>query len=118
MPLVVSENSMCPLRSEFSDLTRSLDLAPEHGHLVAKGQQVGLLGAIGADEENDELDETVDGEVSEGPELAAYSLPTHRRGKVAEEDLGREAATQRRDRIFGQYGPTRSSTARSGLSLT
>jgi hypothetical protein len=60
----------------------------------------------------------VDGEVSEGPELAAYSLPTHRRGKVAEEDLGREAATQRRDRIFGQYGPTRSSTARSGLSLT
>jgi hypothetical protein len=60
---------------------RSLDLAPQHGHFVAKCQQLGLLGAIGAGEEDDELEEMADGEVSEGPELAACPLPTHRRGR-------------------------------------
>jgi hypothetical protein len=55
-------------------------LAPEHGHFVAKGQELDLLGTIGAGEEGDELEQVADGEVGESPEVAAYSVPTHRRG--------------------------------------
>jgi hypothetical protein len=36
------------------------------------------LGAIGAGEEDDELEQAADGEVIEGPELASCSVPSHR----------------------------------------
>ena len=41
------------------------------------------------EDEDDELDETVEGEVGKGPGLAAYSVPMHRRWKVAERKQGR-----------------------------
>jgi hypothetical protein len=57
------------------------DLAPEHGHLMAKGQQLDLLGGIGVDKKDDEFEQPANGEISEGPELAARSVPSHRRGR-------------------------------------
>jgi hypothetical protein len=60
---------------------RSLDLAPQHGHVVAKCQQLGLLGAIRAGEEDDEFEKVADGEVSKGSELPSCSVPTHCRGR-------------------------------------
>jgi hypothetical protein len=63
---------------------------------VAKGEQLGLLGAIGVGEENDELERVAHREVSESPELPSCSVPTHRRGKVAErkQDRGSPCSTQ------------------------
>ena len=87
-------------RSEDRTVCRSegltLDVAPQDGHLVAKGEQLGLLGAIGAGEENDELEHVAYGVVSESPELPSCSVPTHRRGKVAErkQDRGSPCSTQ------------------------
>jgi hypothetical protein len=64
--------------------------------LAQKGEQLGLLGTIGAGEEDDELERAAHREVSESPELPSCSVPTHRRGKVAErkQDRGSPCSTQ------------------------
>jgi len=67
----------------------TLDLAPRHGHLVAKSEQLDPLGTIGAGEEDDELEQVAHREVSESPELPSCSVSTHRREEVAERSQGR-----------------------------
>ena len=52
-------------------------LASENGDLVAESEQLDLFGPLGANEENDELKETAQGKVGEGPELASCSVPPH-----------------------------------------
>jgi len=57
---------------------RTADLASEHGDLVSQDQELDVLLALGANSEEDELEESADGNECERPELASCSVPSHR----------------------------------------
>jgi hypothetical protein len=56
----------------------SLDLAPEHGYLVAKGEQLYLVCAVGARHEDDGFERSPQRGVDERPQLAPRRACSHR----------------------------------------
>jgi len=61
---------------------RALHLASEHGHFMAKRQQLDLLGVVSPSHEDHQLEQTAHGEVDESPELTSGPSSTshHREG--------------------------------------
>ena len=53
-------------------------LAPKDCHFVAKGEQLDFLELFGTKEQEDQLEEVMDSEIDEGPQLATYPVPSHR----------------------------------------
>jgi hypothetical protein len=53
-------------------------LASEHGYFVAQSEDLDLLRIVGARQENDKLEKTVDSEVDEGPQLTLGPCTPHR----------------------------------------
>jgi hypothetical protein len=53
-------------------------LAPKDCHFVGKGEQLDFLELFGTKEQEDQLEEVMDSEIDEGPQLATYPVPSHR----------------------------------------
>jgi hypothetical protein len=58
-------------------LRRTSDLTAEDGQLVAQGEQLDVLGAVGTSHKDDELEQASDGDISKGPDVASGVVPSH-----------------------------------------
>lgn len=67
------------------------DLAAEDGDLVAKREQLDLLGPLGAGEDDCQLEQATDGEVGKRPQVASGFTTSHR-GEGSRQALVRSEA--------------------------